>query len=291
MTDWKKQSLYSLVDSGVKLDKACKDLNIIKQQAKDWITERAYKKLSGSLEADKIAVRERIKAKDSIVLAIPDLHCPFEHRDALAFLKHVKHKFNPSTIVCLGDELDSHAISRHMPDPDGHSPGKEIELAIEHLIPFYLEFPEVLVCYSNHTGRPWQRRFEAGIPKAFFRDVEKVLKAPDGWRWARRHVVDGVLYIHGDNGKSGAYAHQNYVKEAKQSVVIGHIHAHAGVQYDSELFGMNAGCLIDKDAYAFKYARNMIKGVNLGCGLVINGEVAHFIPMRVDEDNRWIGRL
>lgn len=229
--------------------------------------------------------------KQSVVLVIPDLHCPFHHPDALDFLRAVKRRFLPSKFVCLGDEIDAHAMSKYPQDPDGLTAGKELESAIECLIPFYVEFPDMLVCESNHTVRPWKRAFEAGLPAAFLPTVSKVLKAPDGWTWASRHEVDGVLYIHGDNGKSGQYAHINYAKQRKGSVVIGHVHSYAGVNYEGDYFAMNTGCLIDPAAYCFKYAKNMLNGVNLGCGLVFNGQTAHFIPMLLDESGRWTGRL
>jgi hypothetical protein len=74
-------------------------------------------------------------------------------------------------------------------------------------------------------------------------------------------------------------------------VVIGHIHAYASVFYEGKHFAMNAGCLIDKEAYAFKYARGALLDVSLGCGIVVNGTHAHFIPMHLDENNRWTGSL
>ena len=89
--------------------------------------------------------------KQSVVLVIPDMHAPFVHPDALDFLKAVKARFLPSKFVCLGDEVDFHAFSRYPKDPDGLTPGQELSCAREALIPFYLEFPEMLVCISNHT--------------------------------------------------------------------------------------------------------------------------------------------
>lgn len=231
------------------------------------------------------------KNKQSVVLAIPDLHCPFQHQDALAFLCAVRDKFQPTTIVCLGDEIDAHALSRYPKDPNGMSAGQEISKAREALIPFYLEFPNVLVCESNHTVRAHKKAFEAGIPSSFMHHIATILNAPDGWSWRSRHEVDDVLYIHGDAGKSGANAHVNYVKAFKKSVVIGHIHSYAGVNYEGNLFGMNAGCLIDVEAYCFAYARHMPINVNLGCGLIIDGKEAYFIPMRLDSNGRWSGRL
>lgn len=228
---------------------------------------------------------------DSIVMAIPDLHCPFEHPDALAFLKAVRAQYKPTTFVCLGDEIDAHAFSRFPKDPDGLTGGQEMQRAREHLLPFYLEFPNMLVCESNHTVRPWKIAFEHGLPASFLPTYAAFMNAPDGWVWQSRHEVDGVLYIHGDAGKSGQYAHVHYVKAFKKSVVIGHIHSYAGVAYEGNLFGANSGCLIDATAYCFKYAKNMPISVNLGCTLVFNGKHAQFIPMHLDEHGRWTGKL
>lgn len=227
---------------------------------------------------------------NNIVMIIPDLHCPFEHIDALEFLKAVKRKFLPSKFVCLGDEADFHAFSRYPKDPDGMGPGQELKAAIDHLTPFYIEFPDMMVCTSNHTVRPLKIIFNAGIPESFYPTYSTMLNAPDGWVWKEHWEIDDVLYIHGE-GKSGANAHTQFMKAYKQSVVIGHIHSYAGVGYEGPYFAMNTGCLIDPKAYAFKYARHMPIKVNLGCGLVFNGKSAYFIPMILDENDRWIGKL
>lgn len=228
---------------------------------------------------------------NATVLVIPDLHSPFLHPDALSFLLCVQAAHKTNVVVCLGDEIDAHAFSRYTPDPDGLAPGQELSRAIEKLRPFYREFPTVFVCESNHTSRPWKKAFEAGLPEAFLPTYSRLLDAPDEWFWASRHNIDDVLYIHGDNGRSGQYAHIHYMKQAKRSVVIGHIHGFAGVNYEAEHFAMNAGCLIDENAYCFKYAKNMLIKVNLGCGIVHEGRYAQFIPMRTDKHGRWIGRL
>jgi hypothetical protein len=219
------------------------------------------------------------------------MHHPFAHPDALPFLQAVRHSRRPDTFLCLGDEIDAHAFSKYPMDPDGMTAGQELQKAIESLAPFYREFPEMLVCESNHTIRPWKRAFEAGLPAAFLPTYSKILNSPDGWRWAPRHEIDGVLYIHGDSGRSGQFAHLHYMKQAKKPVVIGHIHGFAGVNYEYEHFAVNAGCLIDEAAYCFKYARNMLVKVNLGCAVIYEGKYAEFIPMRTDAHARWIGRL
>jgi hypothetical protein len=228
---------------------------------------------------------------NATVLAIPDKHHPFIHPDALPFALEVRSRKRTNLTLCLGDEIDACAFSRYPMDPDGLTAGQELQKAIESLLPWYREFPEMLVCESNHTVRPWRLAFDAGLPAAFMPTYAKILNAPDGWQWASRWIIDDVLYIHGDNGKSGQYAHVNYMKAAKRSVVIGHIHSYAGVNYEGHHFGVNAGCLIDETAYCFKYAKNMLTRVNLGCAVIYEGKYAEFVPMRLDQHSRWIGRI
>jgi hypothetical protein len=236
--------------------------------------------------------KHKIKAHHSnIVLVIPDMHHPFAHPDALDFLRAVKRRFHPTHFVCLGDEIDAHAFSRYPKDPDGMNAGQEFKAAVLALQPYYIEFPDMLVCESNHTVRPWKKAFEAGLPASFLPTVAKAMNAPDGWVWRKKHELDGVLYVHGDNGRSGQYAAVNYMKQAKQPVVIGHIHAYASVFYEGKHFAMNTGCLINRDTYPFHYASGQLLDVNIGCGIVVDGKEAYFIPMKMDSNDRWIGRL
>jgi len=234
---------------------------------------------------------QNITHEDSIVLAIPDLHCPFHHPDALDFLKAVKAKYQPTRIVCMGDEIDAHAYSKWPKDPDGMGPGQELKAAIEALIPFYVEFPVVDVCVSNHTIRPQKMMKEVGLPAAFWPRYETMLNAPDGWKWHEEIIIDNCRYIHGDQGKAGQKGWTSNSEVYHQSVIVGHWHSKAGVFWDSLMFNLNTGCLIWPKAYAFGYAKNSHKKANLGCGIVINGTAAHFLPMLVDEHCRWIGRL
>lgn len=225
-----------------------------------------------------------------VVLAIGDLHAPFEHPDALEFLRWVKKKYQPTRVVCMGDEIDAHALSDYDHDPDGDGPGKELERAIAHLGAFYDEFPKVLVCTSNHTARPFRKAYKHGLPKALFRSYREFLEAPKGWFWEDKFEIDGVVYQHGDpfTGKDAA------IKAAQgnmQSTVIGHVHSFAGIQYNANhkhlYYGFNVGCLIDSKTYAFSYGKNLPNKPIIGAG-VINKGVPVFIPMLMDARGRWI---
>ena len=226
-------------------------------------------------------------------LVLPDLHIPFEHPDALAFVQAVDAFWFPGRkriVVNLGDEIDSHSISRHMPDPDGKGAKDEFQQAIVQLQAWYRAFPKMYLCSSNHTMRPWKKAYEVGLPKMFMKSVKEVLKAPIMWEWADRWVFNGVVFEHGENvsGPTGA------LKAAQQnqaSTVIGHLHSFGGVIHATSMmnniWGMNAGCLIDVEQYAFSYAKNYRNKPTLGCGVIKNGN-PYFVPMLLDAEGRWL---
>lgn len=172
-------------------------------------------------------------------------------------------------------------LSRFPHDPDGLSPGYELKAAIEELKPLFRLFPKVDVCTSNHTSRPFRKAFEAGIPRAYIRHYGDFLKAPSGWVWHDFIEIDKVRYFHGE-GFNGQSAHINAARQYRQSVVIGHIHSFAGINYlqgpNDRLFGMNAGCLIDDRQYPFQYAKHIANRPMISCGVILEG-VPFLIPM------------
>lgn len=227
------------------------------------------------------------------VLVISDTQDPFSHPDYLPFLKAVSKKHKVDEIVHVGDEVDFHALSFFDPDPDGFSPGHELQAAIVNLKKLYKVFPTVKVCVSNHTARPLRKAFKYGLPKAFLKDYSEFLQAPKGWRWADYWEVDGIRYQHGE-GYSGPQGALKAALTNMQSTVIGHIHAHAGVLYSANpkhlIFGMNVGCLINKDAYAFAYGKHIPSKPIISCGVVIDG-LPLVIPMPMTAKGRWTGKL
>lgn len=235
----------------------------------------------------------KLKQGTEIVLAIGDMHYPFAHPDCVPFLKAIKKKYKPTQVVCMGDELDSASLSNYDINPDGLSPGDELAAAIEGLQDVYAEFPNVKVCESNHTVRVYKRAFKSGIPKAFLKSYRDFLEAPKGWEWAERWEIDDVIYEHGEP-HTGRNAAIQATMLNMQSTVIGHVHSFGGVQYfanyKQSIFGFNVGCLIDNSAYAFDYAKMHKAKPTLGAG-IINKGVPEFIPMILDKNGRWTGKL
>ena len=226
------------------------------------------------------------------ILVIPDLQAPFHHRDALPFLEDVADAINATKVISIGDEVDQHALSSYKHDPDGHSAGKEYELASKFMRQLYTRFPEARACYSNHSDRIFRRAFEAGIPRAYLKSIKEFMGAPAGWEWRAEWKVHDVIYTHGDSAKGGQ-PHKLLAQSNLCSTVIGHHHSCPGVAYlangDKAIFGMNVGCLVDPEAYAFHYTKyNRYKPV-LGCGVVVEGSPS-FIPMKIDYRGRWSRR-
>ena len=227
------------------------------------------------------------------VLAIPDMQCPFEHEDTVPFLKAVAKKVKPTKVVCIGDSLDCHAMSRWQVDPDGYSAREEYERGIRSMKRIYKLFPEAVEVISNHNERIAKRAFGAGIPQGFLKSYREIMQYPEGWRIERDVEIDGVMYEHG-HSQGGVHAAYNLAIHNGQSTVIGHHHSHAGIHFIANrrkmIWGMNVGCLIDVEAYAFAYAREAKFKPTLGCGVVVKG-VPYFIPMLLDGAKRWTGQL
>lgn len=217
------------------------------------------------------------------VLVIGDTHAPFTHKNYLDHCQRVRDRFQCELVVHIGDEVDNHALSYHEHDPDGQSAGDEAVRAMEELRKWYKAFPDVNVMIGNHGALPFRKAMTHGLPKRFLKAYEDVWEAPEGWKWMTEWEHDGVLYTHG-TGSSGQNGAINRAVQSRQSVVIGHLHSFGGVQYHANgtdtIFGMNAGCGIDVNAYAMAYGKAWARKPTLGCGVVLDkGKTGLFIPM------------
>jgi predicted phosphodiesterase len=229
------------------------------------------------------------------VLLISDLQVPFAHPDALAFCKAVAKKEKPDMVVQMGDLIDIHSTSDYDPNPDGMSPGDELEKTREELKKWSKAFPKLTVLLGNHDVRYHKAAFKARIPRDVLKSFSDILQTPKTWQYVEEIVIDDVLYIHGDQS-TGVSPNSSIemAKNAMHSVCHGHYHIGAGIQYWANkkhlLFAFNTGCLIDLDAYAFNYSRKLMKKPVLGIGIVENG-IPKFIPMPLNSRGRWTGKV
>lgn len=238
-----------------------------------------------------------MKWYDSII-CISDLQEPFSHPDAYHFLAALREEYyindKKTKVVNQGDEADFHAMQKkYVNDPDGMSAGDELAACRVAMSRLWDLFPVQDICISNHLIRPWKTAMAAGLPRAFMRSYAEVLGAPSTVRWADYWVYNNIMFEHGE-GVSGPNAALNAAIQNGMSTSIGHQHGYGGVKWQGRrngpIFGLNTGCLIDESQYAFAYSQKNRKKITLGAGVII-GDVGHYVPMIVDEDNRWRGYL
>jgi len=227
------------------------------------------------------------------VLVISDTQFPFSHPDTFDFLISVQKEYKTDTVVHIGDEMDFHALSNYDSDPDGYSPGHELERGLKSMHKLYRLFPEVSVCISNHTSRPFRKAYKHGIPKAFLKSYSEFLQAPPLWKWGDFFEIDGVMYEHGE-ACGGQYAHIKNAIINQKPTVIGHHHSNAGIIYtanrEKTIFGLAVGCLLDETRYAFRYGKKFARKPVLGCGVVLEGNPI-FVQLHTNKRGGWKGRI
>lgn len=228
------------------------------------------------------------------ILVISDMHIPYHHSSLIPFLKSIKQTYNPDKIVCIGDEVDYHAISFHNSDPDLLSPGEELKNAIRSLKKIYEIFPKVDVIDSNHGSLVYRKGRAHGLPRNVFRSYNSILEAPKGWKWSHDLTLkmnDGnyVYFHHGKTSSPGKLS-----KNMSMSAVQGHYHSRFEVIYWANtkglFFDMRVGCLINDDSMAFHYNKTTLDRPIIGCGLILNGQ-PKLLPMILDKKGKWIGKL
>lgn len=228
------------------------------------------------------------------ILVCSDLHAPFMHKNAVAFLAECKRKYKPTRVVFSGDEADKQALSYHEHDPDLPSAGHELDLTIHTLTPIYSMFPNADLCNSNHGSLPFRKAKTAGIPRGYLRPCGEALRAPRGWKWHDRLLLHAgkrkLLFVHSASSR---------IAEAVSlwgvCITQGHHHCVFDIQYVAQpagtLWGMTVGCLIDDAALAFAYNKLQVKRPMLGCGVIINGE-PKLVPMNRHEiTDEWDGEV
>lgn len=228
------------------------------------------------------------------ILVISDLHAPYQHKDVVKFLKAIKKKYKPTRVILSGDEADFHSISFHDHDSDLPSPGDELRKAITALKPIYEMFPVAEVLESNHGSLVIRKALAHGLSRNFFKSPGEILEAPKGWTWH----FDISLTL--PNGFPCYFHHSKGVNAKKNSQALGssfvqgHHHEEFSIQYwgnpTALLFGMTVGCLVDDRALAMAYNKNNLKRPVIGCGVIING-IPELIPMVLNKQGRWIGKL
>ncbi len=235
-----------------------------------------------------------LKGKFKSILVIGDQHFPYQHQDALSFLKLCKGAYKPDLIINIGDETDGHAWSYHEPDPELLSPGWEFRKARTGLKKLQKIFPKMELIESNHGSLYWRKQKSMGLPKDFFKDYQEAWDVGPGWNWHYDLTVEmsngNLCYFH--HGKTSQVLKLS--QSLGMSAVQGHYHEKMGVKYWQSAAGVfwaaQTGCLVDNESMAMAYNKNNLKSPLLGSLVIINGWPIS-VPMILNKNKRWIGRL
>ena len=224
-------------------------------------------RLSGNIEQ----AYKNLTKKENRVLVIGDLHEPFCLDEYLDFCKEQYAIHNCNKVVFIGDVIDNHYSSYHEADPDGIGGGDELDMAIKRISRWYKAFPNAHVTIGNHDRIIMRKAFSSSIPKKWLKEYKDVLETPK-WKFVDRVVIDNVQYVHGEGGTA-----RTKCRADMMSTVQGHLHTQAYTEWyvgqNFKIFGMQLGCGIDHDAYAFAYAKRGKKPA-IGCGVVVGGHTA-----------------
>ncbi|MBI3865543.1 MAG: metallophosphoesterase [Planctomycetia bacterium] len=217
------------------------------------------------------------------VLVVPDVHCPGMRRGFVDFLQRIADKWETDRVVHIGDLVDLAALSFHEKHVALRNAVEEMRAARRQIASLVAAFPKADWLIGNHDALTERQARTVGIPECMLRDHAEIWQVP--WSVHPRFsklLIDGVIYAHGDAGRSGADAAFQQAKDNFRSTVIGHFHGQAGVKWWANLefrvFGMSVGCGIDASRLQFEYGRRITAKPILGCGVVLNGRRAFFEP-------------
>lgn len=211
------------------------------------------------------------------VLVLGDMHLPWVNWRALRAAATFAEAYNPDVVVQVGDFIDGYNWSRFQRAPDAPAASEEWDMVERAARQFHDMFPGDLMVHiieGNHDRRYQMRAFEANLPTQLVRPLAELFPYSNWNFWVRQRpmVIDGVDYIHGDEGPGNAHRKASLTGH---SVVQGHLHRDAGVRYidtfGRQVFGMDVGTLMDTRSIAGRYANKALLRSFLGWGTVTDG--------------------
>ena len=272
---WQQEAIL-LANTGVM---SWRDISIQLDVAKSTLSDylRSYYKMKDEAIDEMYYEAEVVKEvhDNSRILFISDMHIPYHHPNTIPFLKMLKERYNPTRVICLGDEVDKHGLSFWSKDPDLLSAGDELRAALPVIAEIYEMFPVMDILDSNHGSLIWRKAKEHGIPRHYIKSYNDVLGVGEGWKWYEDLVLDlpdgQKVYVH--HGKSSDAIKTS--QAMSMSHVCGHYHNSFGVKYWANpqglFWAMNGGCMIDDTSLAFAYNNVNLHRPIVGTCLLIDG--------------------
>lgn len=274
--DWQQQALL-LANTGVMSWRSiARQLDVKKSTCSDFLRSY-YQNVEAAAQEyfDDLLLFDDKGYDNSRILFISDMHIPYHHPNTIPFLKMLKERYNPTRVICLGDELDKHALSFHDSDPDLMSAGDELRAALPVIAELHELLPVMDLIDSNHGSMVFRKAKHHGIPRHYLKSYNDVLQVGEGWKWSHDLTLTlpsgHKVFVH--HGKSAEAIKTS--QAMSMSHVCGHFHESFGVKYWANphdlFFAINSGCLIHDDSYAYSYNNTNLKRPIIGTSLIIDG--------------------
>ena len=291
MNNWKEQALQ-LFMAGTSKREISRKLDVPYSSLWEWLDKQTESKEKDAAEHDLFVSDEGIKPRFTTeskvtygnILLISDMHIPYHHKDTLDFLSDLNKEYVPSRIICMGDELDKHALSFHDSDPELPSAGDELRAALPVISQLHKLFPKMDLLESNHGSLIYRKAKHHGIPRQYLRTYNEVLGVGAGWRWHFDLTVkmenDASCYFH--HGKTN-----NILRLSQQMgmcAASGHYHNDFAVRYwanpNALYWALQTGCLIDDKSLAFTYNNVNVQRPIIGTAVIVEGSPI-LVPMKL----------
>ena len=154
MSDWKKIAITLATNTDLSWREIARVVGTPRTTVSDYL--RKYVEFKEMAVKGSVEVVEDSEHDNSRILFLSDMHIPYHHQDTLPFLKMLKDRYNPTRVICLGDETDKHALSFHDSDPDLMSAGDELRAALPVIAELHDMFPQMDLVDSNHGSMVWR---------------------------------------------------------------------------------------------------------------------------------------
>lgn len=211
------------------------------------------------------------------ILFIPDVHVPYEDKDAFQLMLKAAGVFGPDHVILLGDFQDFYDVSNHSKDPNRRFKlSEEVECGKARLDQIIkLGAKNNVYVAGNHEDR-LERYLRDKAPELFnFISIPKVLELDKkGFKYVpyKDSYKIGKLNITHDTGNAGRHAHQKSLDDFQHNIIIGHTHRLGyavegnanGERHVAAMFGW-LGNVEDVDyMHRIKAIRNWTHGFGIG---------------------------
>ena len=195
------------------------------------------------------------------VLCIPDLHIPFENKQALDFVLEMVKKHRPQQIIQMGDFADFYGFNMYGRDPEAITINDEIAELNEKVRLWEKYFPKMRVLTGNHENRLYRKLNMSDLSSSIVKSLEDIVGL-ENIKYENVIEIDNVIFTHG-TGSGGMYHAKNLAEKIGKSVVAGHTHSNLlahYMNYNGNLrVGVNTGALIDDDSRVFAYGAGFLR--------------------------------